>query len=142
MKWSILGWRANHDTGAAHEASINAEADRRRGKPWEKDVNAELTIYGADFHVHTIKLETDYGGGIGTVGAEGPNAGIDVGVKTGTDFTGVALMAEASAIKAEVTLGPAYLSGNINANTGVKMGSGGFQLNILGWGATLGVGGR
>ena len=93
-------------------------------------------------HVHTVKCETDYGGGIGTVGAEGPNAGIDVGFKTGTDFTGVALMAEASAVKAEVTLDPAYLSGNINANTGVKMGSGGFQLNILGWGATLGVGGR
>jgi hypothetical protein len=51
-------------------------------------------------------------------------------------------MAELSAVKGEATLGPLYGSVGLNANTGLKLGSGGCQAGFLGFGLTLGVGGR
>lgn len=90
----------------------------------------------------TIKAGTISEDGFTTVAYEGPSAGIDVGVKSGVKDSGISAMAELSAAKATKTVGPLYTEANLNANTGVKIGKKGFKLNFLGFGATLGVGGK
>jgi hypothetical protein len=93
-------------------------------------------------HLHTIKAETEYGDGAGMVALEGPNAGIDIGIRSNTERSGISAMLEASASKAEATLGPFYASANLNVNTGLRVGSEGFQASVLGLGFTLGIVGR
>lgn len=114
--------------------------DSREGLSSTADL--EFFNVGAEARIHLIKAETEYGNGIGTIGFQGPSAGIDIGLRSSTENSGISAMAELSVAKAEGTLGPLYGSVGLNANTGFKLGDGGVEANALGFGVTLGVRGK
>jgi hypothetical protein len=87
--------------------------------------------------MYTVKAESEEGNLV----IKGPNAGIDLGFKVGSD-TGVSAMAELSVAKAEISNGPLYASLNLNSNTGLKIGNDGCKVGLVGFGLTLGVGGK
>lgn len=93
-------------------------------------------------HAYTVRAEKQFANGAVEVGFEGPNTSFDIGIRSNVKNSGLAAMAKLSAAKAEVAVGPLYACGNLNANTGVKIGRQGLQVGLAGFGITLGVGGR
>lgn len=124
-KTSMLEAKANFKTGV-----LNAEYNSREGS------DASYLIAGVDANLTLFEATNEFNGVELTI--NGPNAGVDLGLKT----EGLSAMAEASAVKIEAINGPLYVSANLNANTGIRMGSEGFQVGFLGFGLTLGIGCR
>ena len=114
----------------------------QRGGEASMDIDVTVLDVSAEAHATTVKAGTEYGDGVGTVSVEGPNAGVDIGIRSGLKKSGFSAMAEASVGKATGTLGPLYAEANLNANTGLKIGTEGVKANFLGLGFTLGVGGK
>ncbi|CAF1395877.1 unnamed protein product [Adineta ricciae] len=140
FSWINVKDDVNWNTGSERDASC--ETSNRRGEGWSTDSDVEVLNVGVDVGVELLKAKTGCGNGLGTLTLTGPSAGVDAGLKSGVRETGLSAMAELSAVKGEVTLGPLYVSAGLNANTGVKAGTGGVQANVLGFGFTFGVGGR
>lgn len=111
-------------------------------KGW-KDPSAEwnLVNVGANAGLSTVKAERELTEN-SKLSLQGPSCGVDAGVKVTGERVGVDLMAEASAAQAMVSAGPAFVNANLNANTGVKVGTDGVKVGFLGFGVTLGVGGK
>ena len=108
------------------------------------DASNDLEMYGIDMSIHSIIVEKSFDKG--SLSVEGPNAGIDLSTKLGPENS-ISLMAEASVAKAESTLDitknvALTVTVDLNCNTGVKIGSGGVKASFLGFGLTMGVGGK
>ncbi|CAL8118034.1 unnamed protein product [Orchesella dallaii] len=76
-----------------------------------------------------------------TVEATGPSLKGDIGAAYGSEKK-VSAMVEPSLVKVEGQVGPVVGSVGLNANTGVKLNEEGVKFGILGFGLTLGVGGK
>lgn len=125
---------------------IDANAEIHIGAGGQvKDKSAELVLRreGIDFRQETIKYES----GNDLVTVAGPSLGAETGLKHTIKGGNLVAKGEFSAARVEGTLPVTediglYGSANLNANTGVQIGADGFELNILGFGLTLGVGGK
>lgn len=101
-----------------------------------------LLDVGAKAGVSTLSVKKNYGKGMGTLSAQGPSVSGNIGAEANHKRVGIDAMAEASLAKAKASAGSAFAEANLNANTGAKIGTDGVKFGILGFGATLGVGGR
>ncbi|KAI2796854.1 hypothetical protein BLOT_014551 [Blomia tropicalis] len=103
------------------------------------------TNVGIEARQETVMLELDLGRA--NVDLAGPSGAVEVGFKSDSDSVGFAASTELSLARADGELKVTdhfglVGSANLNANTGIKVGSDGFEVNLLGTGVTLGVGGK
>jgi hypothetical protein len=128
--FSWFNWKQDVKSGIL---SIDGSYDTREGF----DKSADFVVAGAEVNLSLLEAKQEYR--FGELALNGPNGGVDLSLKS---KGGVAAMVEASAAKAEATCGPLYVSANLNANTGIKLGRNGAQFGFLGFGLTLGIGGK
>ena len=106
-------------------AEASAEYDTRSGS----SASVDTVIAGADVGLAIFETKSEINDN-SELSITVLSGGVDLSLKR----DGVAAMVEASAIKAEVTYGSLYLSGNLNYNTGIKLGSKGVKADFLGFG--------
>jgi hypothetical protein len=129
----IASWFNFNNSSRGLSAEASAEYDTRSGS----DASVDIVLAGADIglSIFEVKREINDDSELSITVLSG---GLDLSLKR----DGVGAMVEASAVKAEVTYGPLYLSGSLNCNTGIKLGSKGCQAGFFGFGFTLGVNGK
>ena len=127
---------------------VNADAQVHLGlglkiKAKSAGVEVVLERFGVNFRQETIKYESEDGSGK----VAGPSAGAEAGYKRTEKGENIVLKTELSLARAEKSFQvtenvDAYVSANLNANTGFQAGDDGVEVNLVGFGLTLGVGGR
>jgi hypothetical protein len=145
--WSLFKQTANVNLKPGQDVQTSNELSYRPNEGWEVSSETEVNAVniGADVRQETVKFQAE--NDTGSVTVAGPSAGAEVGFKSNQNRTGLSAMAELSAARAEGTLNitenaAVYGSANLNANTGAKIGTDGVEVNVLGFGLTLGVGGK
>ncbi|KAJ6645505.1 hypothetical protein Bhyg_00711, partial [Pseudolycoriella hygida] len=136
------GYKVENPDGIVAEGGIGH--DSRDGRNISRDIGKKSGVSGSATFLKaegTLDAEKDISGAV-----SGPTIGGSAGLSIATD-TGAGAMLEASAVKAEGTIGVTkkaslYGSVGLNADTGVKANREGVKANLLGWGLTLGVGGK
>lgn len=165
--WSLFKQTANVNLKPGQDVQTSNELSYRKYKRFSCNINWQICVttcpgpnegwevssetevnavnIGADVRQETVKFQAE--NDTGSVTVAGPSAGAEVGFKSNQNRTGLSAMAELSAARAEGTLNitenaAVYGSANLNANTGAKIGTDGVEVNVLGFGLTLGVGGK
>ncbi|KAH9399848.1 RING-box protein 1 [Tyrophagus putrescentiae] len=133
-------FRVTENMGAYLSANLNANTGLEIGAD---GVEVVLNRAGVNLRQETIKYESEDGSGT----VAGPSAGAEAGYKRTVNGGSLAAKAELSLARAEKSFQvtenvDAYASANLNANTGFQAGDDGVEVNVLGFGLTLGVGGR
>lgn len=99
------------------------------------DLSTSHLVVGAELGLTLFEARREYEKGELTI--NGPNVGLDVGLKT----NGFSAMTEASVLWTEATYGPFYAALGLNLNTGIKLQDG-LQIGLFGFGICLGVNGK
>lgn len=125
-----------------------ADADAHIGwglavKSKSAKAEAVLKRTGFDFRQETIKYQSKDGSGV----VAGPSGGGEAGYKCTEKGGNLTAKAELSLARAEKNFRVtenmgAYLSANLNANTGLEIGADGVEVNLFGLDVTVGIGGK